>query len=216
MLQKLREYRLRYGIARTAVRLMTESFKHAGILRHSRFLVLYPQSVRHDAYDESVPYDRRLLSAADMSALARQLPGELPPGFLDGARRRGDLCYAIVDGERLASFGWYAPETALLYGRRLEFSKDFVYMYHGYTHPDYRGQRLHALGLAGALGEFRDVGKSAIISTVNVTNYASIASVERLGFLTRGSILQVGRGRMSFCFATPATRPFAVRFHDDV
>lgn len=215
MLQQLREYRGRYGIGRTSVRLITEGFKHAGILRHSRFLVLYPQHVRPDAYDASLPYERCLMPAADVGRLAAQLPGELSPEFLAGAERRGDLCYVIVDDGRLASFGWYAPETAYLYGRRLGFSRDFVYMYHGYTHPDYRGQRLHALGLAGALSRFCDVGKRAIISTVNATNYRSLNSVERLGFRHCGNILQIGHGRMRFCFATPATRPFAIRIHDD-
>lgn len=215
MLQEIREYRTRYGTFRTLVRLVTEGLKHAGILRHSRFLVLYPQQVRHEAYDASHPYERRLLPAADMDALAAQLPGELSPEFLTGAQCRGDFCYVILDEGRLASFGWYAPVTARLYGRQLEFSNDFVYMYHGYTRPEYRGQRLHALGLAGALDEFHSAGKQGLISTVNSTNYASIASVERLGFMNCGSIMQIGRDPVSIRFATPATRPFAIRLHKD-
>jgi hypothetical protein len=214
MLNELRSYSARHGAGRTAIRIFLEGFKHDGILRHSRFVVLYPDCVNEAAYDASLPYERRMLHAADVARLASQLPQQLPDDFVAQARLRGDLCHVILDGETLVSFGWYAVHTARLFDRRIEFSSDFVYMYHGYTRPEFRGQRLHALGLACAVAHFRQTGKRGLISTVNATNYASLASIKRLGFAQHGSILQIGRGPFSVRFATPATKPFAIRFHE--
>lgn len=209
---QLQEYGARHGFGRAAVRVASESLKQAGILRRSIFVLLRPEHVDHDAYDAALPYDRQMLPADGMAALAAGLQAELPPKFLEDAGRRGDFCHAIVDRGALVSFGWYATRIARLFERDFEFSEDYVYMYHGYTLPQYRGQRLHALGLAGALEYFRHRGKQGLISTVNSTNYASLASIERLGFVASGSLVQLGRGRFSALFASPATRPFSIRF----
>jgi hypothetical protein len=209
---QLRDYGQRYGFARTASRLASESLKQTGLFRHSVFVLLRPEDVDRKAYDAALPYERRLVPAQDMAALASQLPADLPPTFLEDARRRGDSCYVILDRGELVSFGWYAPRIGRLFERDFSFDEGWVYMYHGFTLPKYRGQRLHAMGLAEALHAFCQRGKRGIISTVNSTNYASLISIERLGFVTAGSLVQIGRGKLSARLASPATRPYAIRF----
>lgn len=208
----LRDYRRRHGLARTATRLASESLKRTGLFRHSVFVLLRPEDVDRSAYDAALPYERRLVSAADMATLAAQLPADLPPAFLEDARRRGDSCYVILDRGELVSFGWYAPRIGRLFERDFSFNEDWVYMYHGFTLPKYRGQRLHAMGLAEAMRCFCERGKRGLISTVNSTNYASLASIERLGFVASGSLVQLGHGTFSARLASPATRPYSIRF----
>lgn len=215
LFEQLRDYGKRYGFARTASRLASESLKQTGLFRHSVFVLLRPEQVDRRAYDAALPYERRLVPAEDMGALAAQRPANLPSSFLDDARRRGDSCYVILDRGELVSFGWYAPRIGRLYERDFAFNEDYVYMYHGFTLPSYRGQRLHALGLAEALDAFCRRGKRGIISTVNSTNYASLISIGRLGFVTAGSLVQVGRGKLSARLASPATRPYAIRFRPE-
>jgi len=55
-------------------------------------------------------------------------------------------------------------------------------------------------------------GRRGLISTVNSTNYASLTSAYRLGFVACGSLVQFGRGKLSARYASPATRPYAIRF----
>lgn len=211
-LRLLISYSRRYGYRKTALRVFTDSIKHAGILRISRFIVLSGDSVNYSAFSPELSYERALLPAADMRQYQAQIPDQLPDRFLDVAELGGDYCYAVFDQELLVSFGWYATRFARLFDRNLSFGQDFVYMYHGFTRPDYRGQRLHALGLAEAMTAFQKKKISAIISTVNITNYRARRSSERVGFRNLGFIIRVGPGRLGILFVTPKVRKYGVRF----
>src|ERR1044071_4434516 len=49
------------------------------------------------------PYQPMLLDAAALRRFARDPANELSQEFIDEATARGDQCYAICDGERLAA-----------------------------------------------------------------------------------------------------------------
>src|SRR5262245_47811251 len=85
LFEQLRDYGKRYGFARTASRLASESLKQTGLFRHSVFVLLRPGHVDRSAYDAALPYERRLVPAEDMGTLAAQRPADLPPHFLDDA-----------------------------------------------------------------------------------------------------------------------------------
>ena len=211
-LQTLVGYYRRYGLRKTALRVVTDTFRQAGIVRASRFIVLYPDSINSSAFPPDSPYRRELLTAAQLRPYQAQLPEDLPEWLLSAAEQSGDYCYAIFDDDQLISFGWYATRTARLFDRTFSFDPAFAYMYHGFTRPDYRGQRLHALGLAEAMTAFQQQDKSAIISTVNITNYRARQSSERLGFRNSGFIVQIGPGRWGALFVTPQVRTYRVQF----
>ncbi|MFO1095844.1 MAG: GNAT family N-acetyltransferase [Planctomycetaceae bacterium] len=113
-----------------------------------------------------------------------------PAHDLDGtmAQRAADgrnSCFAALDGDRLAAYGWYArhwiePEHCDGFG--LKMPPSVAYMYKGFTHPDYRGQRLHGAVMGLALRAFEAEGVRALISTVEWTNDASMKSCARLGY----------------------------------
>src|SRR5262245_44937613 len=86
------------------------------------------------------PYAARLLDEAELREFARDPANEISPQFIDEAVARGDQCYAILDGARLAAYGWYAfGATPIgLPGVVLRYKRGYVYMYKGFTHEDYR------------------------------------------------------------------------------
>jgi hypothetical protein len=209
--RKVRDYAARHGYWRTGLYLAGEGLRHAGVVARSIVVGLRPEHVVRSAFDPGVALERCLLTTNEVAGLPSAAPDQLPAAFLAKAEARGDLCYAILDKGVLVSFGWYALTTATLYGRPLSFSRDYVFMYHGYTARPYRGQHLHALGLAEALAAFCARGRRGLVSVVDAVNFDSLASTRRLGFIERGSILHVGRGVCSARFATPATREFGIR-----
>jgi hypothetical protein len=110
--------------------------------------------------------------------------------FIGRAMLKGDRCYAILDGDRLASYGWYSDQPTLINSElRLHFKPGWMYMYKGFTHPDYRGQRLHAIGMARALQTFVEQGYQGLIAYVETCNFASLRSVDRMGFRNFGRVV---------------------------
>src|SRR5690606_1757131 len=62
----------------------------------------------------------------------------------------------------------------------------WVYMYKGYTLPEYRGRRLHGLGMARAMRAYVEEGKHGLVSYVDVMNEASLKSCRRMGYRELG------------------------------
>lgn len=140
----------------------------------------------------------------DEAALRRyaQMPGhELDDAFLTSALAKGDRCWAIRDGERLAMYGWYARKpTPVFANLALRFDPAWVYMYKGYTHPDYRGKRLHAIGMAQALVALTGEGLKGLVSQVERNNFSSLKSVGRMGYVNVSRLRGwrcLGRWRLS-------------------
>lgn len=138
-------------------------------------------------------YEAKLLDEAMLRAFARDPASELSQEFLDEALARGDQCYGIVDGDRLAAYGWYAfgPTPIGLPGVVLRFRPGYVYMYKGFTHEAYRGQRLHAIGMTRALAHYVGRGYRGIVSYVEATNFDSLKSCFRMGYAAFGSVYLV-------------------------
>ena len=89
----------------------------------------------------------------------------------------------------------------------MHYDRAYRYMYSGYTLPEHRGRRLHAVGLALALRHYADRGYRGLVSCVDRTNYRSRRSCRRLGFRPCGSLVQVGR----MARATRAAKAHGIR-----
>jgi RimJ/RimL family protein N-acetyltransferase len=131
----------------------------------------------------------RFLSSDEVASYAADPAYDLEPEMARRAADGRNSCFAALDGERLAAYGWYArdwiePEHCDGFGLRMP--ADVVYMYKGFTHPDYRGQRLHGAVMGLALRDFAADGVRALISTVEWTNDASLKSCARLGYRQLG------------------------------
>ncbi|MEA3193189.1 MAG: hypothetical protein QOD26_1522 [Betaproteobacteria bacterium] len=158
-------------------------------------------------------YEARLLSEAELRRFARDPASELSDAFIDEALARGDQCYAILDGDRLAAYGWYAfgPTPIGLPGLLLHYRTGCVYMYKGFTHNEHRGKRLHAIGMTRALQHYLSKGYEGIVSYVESTNFDSLKSCFRMGYFVFGSVYIVNAFGRTFSHSTPGCREYAFR-----
>lgn len=140
-----------------------------------------------------IRYDCGFLDEATLHRFAEDDQNALSHEFIEWAVRRGDRCYALTDGGRLAAYGWYSMQSTEIRPKLvLHFDPRYVCIYKGFTHPRYRGQRLHAVGMAKAAQAFTHQGKKGLISYVESHDYRSFHSCDRLGFKVFGSIWIVG------------------------
>jgi hypothetical protein len=69
--------------------------------------------------------------------------------------RRSDECYAVFDGERLASFGPYSLRPTVIDGYPVYLDDGLAYLHPGFTQPRYSGLLLHAIAIGRALREYQ-------------------------------------------------------------
>ena len=117
-------------------------------------------------------------------------PGsQMSQDFVDEALSKGDQCYGLLHGTALAAYGWYSKKpTTTGQDMRVHFSDDYVYMFKGFTHPEHRGKRLHAIGMTLALQFHLSRGCNGLVSTIASENADSLKSSFRMGYVQFGSI----------------------------
>jgi hypothetical protein len=175
-------------------------------------MTLTPETLDRSFLAGNPGYAHGFLDEATLRRYARQPGLELDDAFLDRVLPAGDRCYAIRDGDVLASYGWYSRNpTPLDEHLLLHFDPAWVYMYKGFTAHAYRGQRLHAIGMAQAMTAYVQEGCRGIVSQVERNNFSSLKSVHRMGYVDNGRIRAwrlFGRWRLR---ATKACAPFGLR-----
>ncbi len=156
-------------------------------------------------------FQHRFLDNATLRYFSGDPKYDLSPEFLDEALAKGDQCYGIIEDDRLASFGWYSvAPTKISDDLRFCFGRRYVYMYKGFTDPDYRGQRLHALGMTLALKRFRERGAEGLVSYVYATNFDSLRSCYRMGYTDVGQIYCLRAGDRYWIHADASCRRLGV------
>lgn len=143
------------------------------------------------------PYRAEFLDAQTVARYAAHPEYDMPETFLRRALAVNDACFAIRDGETLVAYGWYSSSANHFADElTLHFSPAWIYMYRGFTHPAYRGQRLHAFGMTMALAAYQARGFKGLVSCVEARNSASLKSVYRMGYRDFGTIYGVKLGRL--------------------
>jgi hypothetical protein len=140
-------------------------------------------------------YEFRFLKADEVAKFARDASNDLDSEMIKRAQGDRDLCFAALCDGRLAAYGWYALnsiEPEHNFGVAMSYPSTVAYMYKGFTHPDFRGARLHGLGMGLALQNLADFGVTSLVSTVGWTNEASMKSCDRLGYERVGRIVTTG------------------------
>lgn len=103
----------------------------------------------------------------------------------------GDRCYGFIDGDSLVSYGWYSTKPTKL-TEEFNFvsmsTEPWVYMHNGHTNADYRGKRLHGIGMAQATKAVTEDGYLGLVSVVASDNPFSMRSIQRLGYTLTGPI----------------------------
>jgi hypothetical protein len=154
-------------------------------------------------------YRCEFLAPATLMALSENREYQIEKIFLKEAIDKGDECFAFFDGHRLASYGWYSTTpTRVNEDLELRFDDRYVYMYKGYTHPNYRGQRLHAIGMTMALNHYLDQGYSGIVSWVEANNVRSLRSCYRMGYKDFGEIYIVRLFRKHYILCSEGCKDY--------
>ena len=157
----------------------------------------------------------RFLSADEVAKYASDPSYFIDPSLVDGVRTGNEVCFAALSGDRLAAFGCYTlgyvrPEQAA--GAAMSFPADVAYMSYGFTHPDFRGARLHGLIMGLALQELAKRGVTKLVSIVAWTNFASLKSCWRLGYQNLGNMVTIGGRKHAIGFYPQAAKTLGVRF----
>ena len=178
-----------------------------------RIVVLTLDSVNRELLERETPYSIRPLGVDELEVFSADPANQLPPEFVALSAETKDVCIGVLDGDELASFGWYSERpTVVEDGSTIHFCPSRVYMFHGHTKPEYRGRNLHGLGLARAVQIFDERGYAGVLSLADWANYASLISAYRSGFRNCGVALRFGRGARPWFWASPGCRRYGVRF----
>ncbi|MGI9493550.1 MAG: GNAT family N-acetyltransferase [Geminicoccaceae bacterium] len=131
----------------------------------------------------------KFLSNEELLDHSKDPSNELTSEFLEKAFQKQDHGLAILDDNKIASYGWYSNKPTRIFNNiDLFFSSDWMYMHKGLTKPEYRGMRLHAVGMCHATSYFAEQGFKGLISYVESNNFASMKSVTRMGYEIFGSV----------------------------
>ncbi len=157
-------------------------------------------------------YTCEFLDPEKLVSLSKNQEYQLESNFLDEAISKGDECFAILDGACLASYGWYSNKpTKVSDELELHFDKRYIYMYNGFTHPNYRGRRLHAIGMTMALDHYLKRGYSGIVSWVEANNFNSLRSCHRMGYSGFGEIYVIKLFRNHLIFRAGKCRDYGFK-----
>ncbi len=153
----------------------------------------------------SEPTDPRLvfrfLTPEDIRKFSEDPTNLLDPSFSDRLAKGEHSCFAAISGDQLAAYAWFSPhavDAECNQGRHKNTGVDFsypdhvVFMYKGFTHPEFRGQGLYGMVNGLAVRRLADRGITHILSTMDWTNDAARRSCHRLGFTELGLVFRWG------------------------
>lgn len=184
----------------------------------SRLMVLERAAMREIAVDPEARF--RFLSPYDVESFADDLGNELTSEFSCRLAAGLDRCYAALIRGRLAGYIWLASGSieaehnrgrTAASGVPLSFPANAVFVYKAFTREEYRGRRLYASLLAGAMRELSADGVMRLITTADWTNAAAVAACRRLGFQELGKIGRYACGPCSLTFKPAEARRLGIR-----
>lgn len=198
-----------YPVSATAYDLAYKSINRLTLLMLMKCLTI--DTVDRGFLQRDEKYTCEFLDAERLRTFQQSGEYEMKRDFLDEAIGKGDECLAILDGDRLASYGWYSTKpTKVNEDLEINFDERYVYMYKGFTHPSYRGQRLHATGMSLALNHYLDQGYRGIVSWVEANNVRSLRSCYRMGYKDFGEIYIVKLFRKHFIRCSDGCEDYGV------
>ncbi len=183
----------RHGFFKTVFRLFSQSVNKLFTLKF-RYLIKFDLKALNSKY--LAVDDRFQITRLEAAWLSRHVDLEdyqMSKSFLNRAQRNGDICFGILNNGKVAAFSWYSNKPSLLLEGELElkFSDNSLYVYNVYTHPDYRGRRLLAIGISNAFRELSTLGYTNFISVVAFDNFSSLKSMYRMGWKKVGQFVYI-------------------------
>lgn len=206
MLQAVQQVFSRHGALAAAKYTVCRSLQRFMILDITHFMLQDVRAMPKVPHRDDV--DCRFLSADEVREFAQDPRCDLPAETADRIAGGHDFCFAgIVDGQ-LACYCWLALHSIEaannrstdnpLSGIAISFPDQFAFRYKGYTHPDFRGQRLYQLMATRAGEAMRHRGIDYVLSSAEVVNFSALKSSYRSGFQYCGRLAVVVIGGKRF------------------
>lgn len=136
----------------------------------------------------SAPLDVRVLDRPELARYGRDAAYEISAGFLEGIAARDDLCVGAFSGSDLVSYSFFAKQpTDIDSHLRFHFPPGWIYAYKIFTHPAWRGRRLHREVFLRSMPEIKRwlPGARAPLGFVTLVlsdNESSAKALARVGF----------------------------------
>ena len=220
MLRQIRATYARYGLSAAVRRTLYRMAQKLMVLDISKVVWVDAKSV--GPFEPPQGFTFRQLTAAEVGRYAGSDPAlGLDLELADRTMSGRDFCFAALSGDRLAAYGWFALGSIEAYHNRgnhpgtgvaVSYAEDVAFMYNGFTHPDFRGNRLHSAVKAFALQELAAHGVTKMLGTTDWTNYASRNSFRKLGCQDLGCTFRGGWGRCMLTLAPAAAKKRGIRF----
>lgn len=192
------------GVVKTGYEILMEGINV--LITFRIFKAMKIETVNPKYLESSEPLEWRFIEEPVLLELAENPENKLTEDFVRNATSRGDQCYGALDNGALAACGWYSNQPTDDNGLDVHFSRDYIYMYAGFTHPNYRGKRLHAIGMNRALREYLDRGYKGLVSHVESHNFRSLQSVYRMGYQDIGKIFVIKLGGLAWMHSSRGCR----------
>lgn len=206
------------SLRKRALAWLYRATQHAITCDVTRLMLLERAEMREIAVDAEAQY--RFLSPGDVEAFADDPANELSSEFSCRLAAGHDRCYAAIIRGRLAAYIWLATGSieaehnrgrTAASGVPISFPPDAVFVYKAFTRTEFRGRRLYAALLAGAMQELASEGIARMITTADWTNEPAAAACRRLGFRELGKIGRYACGGCSMTSKPPQAREFGIR-----
>ena len=189
---------------------ITKAIQYAACRALQRFVLLDITHVMiQDAQETKSPaceldVECRFLTAGEMREFSSDPANDIDPELPERLGHGYDFCFAgLVDG-RLASYCWLALHSiearhnrsaeSIASGIAFSYPKSYAFRYKGFTHPDYRGNRIYQKIGSEASIAMRELGVRFLISTAEVVNFGAIKSSYRCGYKKFGTAVLIGVG----------------------
>jgi hypothetical protein len=137
----------------------------------------------------------RQVTPDEVELIAGDSENRLPLSFVERARSGRHLCFATFCQSRLAAYAWYAPGTIDAdqnAGVPMSYPDDTACVYRAFTHPEFRGQLVHAGIRPQLLAALAHHGITKLVALVSWTNWPSLRYCQRVGYRDIGYLLSMG------------------------
>ena len=176
--------------------------------RAYRVLILEQDDISDRFKRENSLFEARLIRGNELLTLTGKHK-DLGAHFISRSILNGDRCHAYFDGDRLASYGWCSSRPTRLGDHfNFTFPDEYAYMYRGFTMRDYRGAHLNGHGMMEAVSLEVAEGGRGLVGLVEVQNFASLRSGNRVGFRREGIVFTFKLFGHWMTVRTPACRRF--------
>lgn len=141
----------------------------------------------------------RLATAADLVAMSEEPlwdMAELGAADVEALLASGHRCVLNLVDDRIAGYAWMNPNRIVVPKLRLALAPDrsTAHVYKGFTHPEFRGQRIGCDRFAHWFAELTQAHGVRVIVDFAFDNRATLARAERSGLRCIGTGTYLRRG----------------------